>query len=71
MKISVLSLKEKKPYHIGFPAFKLPASTKKSFMTHPINYFFYKILVYDYMCTRLYDRVQVFHKGIISTVLCG
>ena len=28
MKESMLSLKEKKPHIIGFPTFKLPASTK-------------------------------------------
>ena len=38
-KESVFSLKEKQ-HNIGFPTFKLPASTKNSFMTDPFNIVF-------------------------------
>jgi len=38
MNESVLNFEEKQQQHnLGLPTFKLPASTKKSFKTYPLN----------------------------------
>jgi len=47
MKKSMLTLTEKKR-NIGFPTFKLTASTETLFKTDPLNIIF-EISVYDYL----------------------
>ena len=37
MKKSCVEFERKKQHNISFPTFKLPSSTKKTFMTDPLN----------------------------------
>jgi len=38
----VVNLKKKQQHSIGFPTFKLPSSTEKSFLADPLN------IIFDY-----------------------
>ena len=61
---------KKKQHNIGFPSFKLPSITKDLlWLTHLKS--FLNISVYDYQAIGSSLVVCIFHKGIISYVLCG
>jgi len=69
LKESVLSFEEQK-HNLGLPTFKLPTSTNNRLrLTHQI--LFLTISVYDYSVIGPSSVVCIFHKGIISFVLCG
>ena len=53
-----------------FSYFQLPASTKSLLWLSCLR-FFLMILVYDYKAIGLSSVVYIFHKSIISYVLCG
>ena len=69
MKVSVLSLKEKATQHCS-SYFQIACKYIKSFMTNPLNIIL-KILVYDNSNIGPSSVVYIFHKGIISLVLCS
>ena len=69
MKVSVLCLKEKARQD-WFSYFQIAYKYLTSFMTNPLNILL-TILGYDYPNIGYSSVVYIFHRGILSLVLCG
>jgi len=60
---------KKQQHNLGLPILKLP-QVLTSFKTNPLNIIL-TISVYDYLAIGPSSVVCIFHKSILSLVLCG